>query len=210
LEISPFGATPWKGDSLAAVSAKKTSASVLKSNGPGTPADFFSERHHDPLDPPPFTALAATSVAALGVSAANAAVIVGPTINIPTVRPMLPAVRQGQLLPATHAPTLPATHAPTLPATHAPVLGVVLPADHVAIPPHPTSVVAAELNGKSVIKVSYANGNELTVLYLSADAQHIVGAVSSISALATHAPPQNVATAQPVANQPATNPPARV
>src|SRR5579863_7683709 len=138
-------------------------------------------------------ALVATSVAALGVSAANAAVIVRPTINSPTVRPVLPAVRQGQLLPATHAPTLPATHAPTLPATHAPVVpvpGMVLPADHVAIPPHPTSVVAAELNGKSVIKVSYANGNELTVLYLSADAQHIVEAVSSISAPATHAPPQ--------------------
>jgi len=59
-----------------------------------------------------------------------------------------------------------------------------------------------EFNGKPVIKVSYVNGNELTVFYLSADAKHVVGAVSSISAPATHAPPQNVATAQPVANQP--------
>ena len=152
-------------------------------------------------------ALAATSVAALGASVANAAVIVRPTTNIPSVRPVLPTVTHAPTLPATHAPTLPVTHAPTLPATHTPTLPathapVVLPADHVAIPPHPTSVVAAEFNGKPVIKVSYVNGNELTVFYLSADAKHVVGAVSSISAPATHAPPQNVATAQPVANQP--------
>jgi hypothetical protein len=154
-------------------------------------------------------ALAATSVAALGVSAANAAVIVRPTINIPTVRPVLPTVTRAPTLPATHAPTLPTTYAPTLPATRAPapiVPGVVLPADHVALPPHPTSVVAAELNGKPVIKVSYVNGNEVTVFYLSADAKHVVGAISSISAPATQAPPQNVATAQPVASQPSTPP----
>jgi hypothetical protein len=48
-------------------------------------------------------ALAATSVVALS-SPANAVVPVRPTINIPQVRPVLPA---------THAPTLPATHAPT-------------------------------------------------------------------------------------------------
>jgi len=67
-------------------------------------------------------------------------------------------------------------------------------------------MVAAELNGKPVIKVSYVNGNELTVFYLSADGKHILGVISSISAPATQAPPQNVATAQPVANQPAPQP----
>jgi hypothetical protein len=161
-------------------------------------------------------ALAATSVAALATSAANAAVTIRPTISVTPVRPTItvapvrPTISVAPVRPTvavtpvrtaiTVAPVRPvipspgATHAPTLPVTHAPVPGVPLPAHHVAIPPNPTSSVAAELGGKPVIKVSYAKGNELTVYYLSPDAQHVVGVVSGISAPAstppaTHVPP---------------------
>jgi hypothetical protein len=181
-------------------------------------------------------ALAATSVAALGVSTANAAVAVRPAITITPVRPAIPAVHPvvaaprpvttlqiGHAaslpvihapLPATHAPVPPATHASTTPASSAPADhwmpggSYVLPANHVALPPHATSSVAAVLGGKPVIKGSYVNGNGTTVYYLSKDAQHIVGVISSISDApqpATHVPPQNGPVPQP-ANQPATQP----
>jgi hypothetical protein len=166
-------------------------------------------------------ALAVTSVAALGTSAANAVTIVRPTINIPTikvtpVRPVIPTV--------THAPSLP-THAPSLPTTHAPAsvspmhthvtapdpnsvpwanVGAATTLNpNVAVPAHTGPAIAAVFNGKPVIKLTNVNGNETTVYYLSRDQKHIVAAISSISAPTTHAPPQNVATTQPAANHPA-------
>lgn len=147
-----------------------------------------------------------------------------PTVPVVTHPVSAPKPLAATTTVATHTPAQPATHAApaSTPSTHAPAstvsthtatstssthsatdpnsvpwanLGGATTLDpNVPVPAHTGPAIAAELNGKPVIKLTNVSGNETTVYFLSRDQKHILSVISSISTT----PPQHVATTQPV------------